>query len=110
MIYDTELVLERAIDLFLANLPDNLAQYFELDSELYFVVENLTPWDSHEATILILECPEPDVCKLMIRNLQKVAHAAATCGIRYFSIDECGDDGVIFQSFFDLSVEVNNKN
>jgi hypothetical protein len=103
MLHQTTEVLERAIDLFLANLPDELAQYFELDNKLYFVVENLTPWDSHEAAILILECPEPDVCKLMLRNLQKVAHAAATCGIRYFSIDEGGDDGVVFQSFFEMS-------
>jgi hypothetical protein len=36
-----------------------------------------------------------------LRNLQKVSHAAAICGIRYFSIDEAGDDGLIFQSFFE---------
>jgi hypothetical protein len=110
MIYKTEPILERAIDLFLANLPENLAQHFELDSELYFVAENLQPWDSHESIILIIECPEPDVCKLMLRNLQKVAQAAATCGIRYFSIDEVGDDGLIFESFFESSVETNNRN
>jgi hypothetical protein len=108
MIYETELVLERAIDLFLANLPDHLAQYFELENELYFVSENLESLGSYKSMILIIECPEPDVCKLMLRNSHACAHAAAKCGIRYFSISEDGDDSLIFQSFFDYPIhEIN---
>lgn len=110
MLHQTTEVLERAIDLFLANLPEKFAQHFEIDGELYFVAENLQPWDSQESLILIIECPDRKVCRLLLRNLQKVAHAAAICGIWYFSISEDGDDGLIFQSFFDLSPARNENN
>lgn len=103
-------VLERVIDLFLASLPEKLAQHFEIDGELYFVAENLQPWDSQASMILIIECPERRVCRLMLRNLQKIAHAAASCGIRYFSISEDGDDGLIFQSFFECCPDANANN
>lgn len=105
MIYQTETeVLGRAIDLFLINLPESLAQLFELDGDLYFVIENLQPWDDKDVAVLIVECPEPDTCKLMLRNLQTVARAAAACGIRYFSISEDGDDALIYESFFDFDL------
>lgn len=104
-------VLERAIDFFLLNLPEDLASWFELDSHLlYFTVEDLRPWDDREATVLIVECPNSDICKLMIRNLQKVARAAATCGIRYFSISESGDTALIYQSLFDTPSSYADKN
>lgn len=99
---------QRAIDVFLAGLPEKVSEPFEIDAFVYFHQMYLTK--PYPVLVLILECPhESSYCALM-RNLEKVNAAAAACGIRYIGFgkqDDIVEDGkvanipIVFQSFFD---------
>jgi hypothetical protein len=108
---DLETVFEfqqRAIDLFLATLPEEISEPFEIDALVYFHQMRLT--QPHQVLVLILECPDESTYRALLRNLEKVNAAAAACGIRYIGFgkqDDIIEDNklvnipIVFQSFFD---------
>jgi hypothetical protein len=99
---------QRAIDAFLAALPEELSEPFEIDAFVYFHQMRLTK--PHQVLVLILECPNEACYRALLRNLEKVNAAAAACGIRYIGFgkqDDIVEDNrlvnipIVFQSFFD---------
>lgn len=99
---------QRAIDKFLANLPEEVSEPFEIDAFVYFHQMRLIK--PYPVLVLILECPDEESYRTLMRNLEKVNAAAKTVGIRYVGFgkqddmvedDKVANVPIVFQTFFD---------